>query len=118
MNCTAGLNSDNCPDCGVAPGKHHILDCDIEQCPECGTQLFTCSCPYEPTEADRLPWTGTWPGVKECQEYGWYSRRVSCGWESCGPDDFGDVTEDLNRLRKEAVWDRATKRYVRPDTNN
>ncbi len=106
--------SDNCPDCGASPGEHHVPDCDVEQCPYCGTQLISCSCEDDPPGDDRLPWTGTWPGVEECREYGWYSRRGPGGWEPCGPDVAGDVTEDLNRLRREAVWDRMKKRFIHP----
>ena len=118
MDYSNDFQYNNCPDCGVAPGEYHVNNCDIEQCPDCGGQFISCPCQWEPPIDDRLPWTGTWPGVKECQEYGWFSRRVPDGWESCGLDDSGDVTEDLNRLRREAIWDRATKRFVRPDTNN
>jgi hypothetical protein len=87
----------HCPDCGVSPGTNHSDGCDIEQCPYCGYQLISCPCECEPSIGDRLPWTGTWPGAAECQEYGW----------------FKDKTEDLNRLRSEAVWDQSLKRFIR-----
>jgi hypothetical protein len=90
---------DDCPDCGVAPGHLHAQDCDVEQCPNCGYQLISCSCEDEPPSDDRLPWTGTWPGVEECREFGLFED---------------DGTEDLNRLRTEAVWNRVNKRFVVP----
>lgn len=62
----------------------------------------------------RLPWTGIWPGVLECQEFGWYSKRNPSGpgWVPCEPDD-PQASEDLNRLRKEAVWSRKKGRFIR-----
>jgi hypothetical protein len=99
MDYSNDFQADNCPNCGVAPGKHHILDCDVERCPYCGYQLITCPCESEPPIEDRLPWSGIWPGVEECEEFGWYTE---------------DGEEDLNRLRAEAVWDQVHKRFIDP----
>src|ERR1051326_6028777 len=104
--------SDTCGDCGVAPGQVHERDCDVERCPYCGGQLVSCECPRKPPLDDRIPWTGGWPGVRECREFGWYSRLVpGKGWIPCGADEPG-ATEDLNRLRMEARWDRREKKFV------
>ena len=54
-----------------------------------------------PPQDDRMPWTGLWPGVAECSEFGWY--------EAYSPDEPA-----LNRLRREARWDREAKQFVRP----
>ena len=35
---------DACGDCWAAPGKLHHLGCDIEECPRCHEQLFSCDC--------------------------------------------------------------------------
>jgi hypothetical protein len=68
-----------------------------------------------PVMDDRFPWTGVWPGISECREFGWYAKRVTgvTGWVSCGADEPG-ASEDLNRLSRDAVWDRYEKRFVLP----
>ena len=101
----------NCPDCGVPPGEMHRPDCDIEQCPNCGRQLLTCGC--QPGQrAVRLAWTGHYPGVAECMEFGWYAKLVpGVGWVACAADEPGSM-EDLNRLAMEAEWDPLGMRYI------
>ena len=99
-----------CPDCGVEPGELHDTNCDVERCGRCGGQRFSCGCI---SSSDRMPWTGTWPGVIECQDLGWYARLEpgKTGWHTCDQDDPG-AHEDLNRLAQLANWDRKTKRWV------
>lgn len=59
-----------------------------------------------------MPWTGEWPGVAECREFGWYALlSPSDGWVRCGADQ-PDSTEDLNRLYIEARWDQEEQRFV------
>lgn len=129
---------ETCHDCGAAPGEFHQPGCDVERCPFCGSQITSCGCirlhfvigyDEDPSteqsreweralnEKGRLPWTGEWPGVAECREFGWYSywelgettrRRVSCS------ADHPEASEDLNRLYSgEAVWDADAKRWRR-----
>ena len=33
-----------CGDCGQEIGRYHFMHCDIESCPVCGCQLFSCEC--------------------------------------------------------------------------
>lgn len=106
-----------CPDCGVEPGAMHWRDCDIEQCPNCGRQLLTCRC-SEAQRACRLPWTGHYPGIAECMEFGWYAKFVpSRGWVRCDPGEEGAM-EDLNRLMMEAEWDPLGMRHIKKGTGS
>ena len=101
-----------CPDCGVATGTLHNAGCDIERCPDCGGQYISCGC--HGTD-NRIPWTGEWPGKRECREFGWYAKLVPGvpGWVPCAPDDPG-AHEDLNRLHIDAVWSCERQRFVLP----
>ena len=106
------ITNDSCRDCGARPGEFHEPGCDVEQCPYCGGQLISCECRRKPPLDDRMAWTGLWPGVAECREFGWYARMVSGkGWVSCGSDE-PEAIEDLNRLHIEARWDRGEKKFV------
>jgi hypothetical protein len=85
----------------------------VELCPYCGDQLVRCRCPepYPPLD-DRLLWSGVFPGVDECHEFGWYARLVpGQGWVTCELDEPG-AEPDLYRLHEEACWDREAKRFV------
>ena len=52
-------------------------------------------------EPKAVYWTGWWPGVLECRERGWFTRRTRSGdvWEPCGPEEPG-ASEDLNRWKQ------------------
>src|SRR5205823_2719377 len=79
--------------------------------PRCGLQLLSCEhflfgTTEAPPDEERLPWTGEWPGEAECREFGW--------WCKPSPDD-PEGGPDLNRLRKEGIWDRQRKRFIRKE---
>ena len=97
--------ADNCPDCGVKPGKKHTVGCDIERCPSCGGQALQClgeknkklycaDTGLAVKSKDLLPWTGEWPGLAECREYG---------------------IESLNDLQRLCKWDRKLKKMVKKE---
>ena len=105
-------NEKICHDCGVKPGEIHLTGCDVERCPACGRQALSCECSDEEiNKYSRLPWTGEWPGVSECREFGWYARLVEGrGWVRCEKNDEG-ASEDLNRLYVEAEWNPKLGRF-------
>ncbi len=134
------LEKKDCHDCAAKPGQLHFGGCDTERCPKCGGQIIGCDCFTDetwPADADRLPWTGIWPGVLECIEFGWYSKWVpneiyeedvkqygiekalrNLGadrpgrWVPCGAND-PDAGPNLNRLcGGEATWDQKLKRWT------
>ena len=112
------MNSENlCHDCGAKPGEVHLDGCDVERCPACGGQMISCECSNETIdEYPRLPWTGEWPGVSECREFGWYARLVpGQGWVPCDKNDIG-ASEDLNMLCVDAGWDAKRGKFVLSDT--
>lgn len=60
----------------------------------------------------RMPWDGSWPGDKECREYGLWAKMVpGQGWMPCDPDD-SEAREDLNRLHQVCRWDPVQQRYI------
>jgi hypothetical protein len=100
-----------CPDCSAKPGGNHAHGCDVERCPACGGQRLSCTCQ---TRRRPLPWSGEWPGVMECREFGWYSFLYpGRGWIRCAKDHPG-ATEDLNRLYVDARWDAQRGRFCLP----
>lgn len=105
------------PQLPCCPGKLHRLGCDVECCPQCGQQLISCTHNRpgkvtNPTDEERMPWTGEWPGAAECREFGWFAKLIpGRGWVTC-PSDDPESEPDLNRIAKEAVWDALRKRFV------
>jgi hypothetical protein len=94
----------SCPDCGVAPGSLHVPGCDVERCKQCGWQALSCGCEavsVGDVDSKSTSWTGLWPGVVECRQYGLM---------------LGDGTEDLNAVGVGPgwSWDRDRERWVRP----
>ncbi len=115
-----GSELQNCPACDVTVGERHQDGCGIARCGLHGWQWIACpECcgdydddddddePVErPAEAHPQVWTGTYPGVLECQQMGFWTTR-----------EDGKETEDLNKLASYAFqglvkWDRKKEQWV------
>ena len=50
-----GTDHSPCHDCSVIKGQFHVVGCDVERCPTCGSQTISCDCPYDsgPDVADQ-----------------------------------------------------------------
>ena len=123
-----------CHDCGAFPGEAHEPGCDVERCPICGGQMIACACDSDFRDSPQwrteiielgglLPWTGTWPGVREAIEYDFWcrwtllapserNRYATSGWVRCDKTDQGSKV-DLNRVIEECTWDKHQRRWVR-----
>lgn len=105
---------ERCPDCQTRIGEPHCgegraVACDIARCTATGMQRVQ----HEDCDCDPDIWTGLWPGVMECEEFGWYSYFVPNGrpsWRPCTSDHPG-AAHDLNRLATHARWDPVAKRW-------
>lgn len=45
-----GADAQPCHDCAVIKGQFHVSGCDVERCPKCGGQLFSCECDFDEDE--------------------------------------------------------------------
>jgi hypothetical protein len=60
----------------------------------------------------RLPWTGEWPGVAECREYGLYSYLdKDRGWVNCTAN-HPEAGEDLNSIYHFFDWSAEKRKWV------
>lgn len=106
----------DCPDYGVKPGELHDPGCDAEPCSACGCQAISCGCKLEEyTDLPRVPWSGIWPGVAECVEYGLFCVWVEgFGWKDW--DGEPDASPSLTLLHQVGRWDRDRQRwFVKPE---
>lgn len=103
-------NSATCPKCHARPGDLHTNWCGLARCAFTGLQRSGCQ---HPGTICLTLWSGRWPGMEECEEYGFYYRPVNGRGEPCNADDDG-ADHDFNRLYAECVWDPAQQRMVLP----
>lgn len=117
MNSSVPMLRD-CNNCGVSPRSQHESGCDTARCQYTGLQEISCS--FSSTLNHKIHahtcipdvWTGRWPGVAECEEYGFWSYFVPGQWISCDRD-HPEAVHDLNRLVLECMWDREQQKWIR-----
>lgn len=103
---------ENCPDCIAGVDEFHSENCDVARCAASGFQLISCFLHDEDHECQPTKWSGYWPGVEECFEYGlfaWFWPNV--GFIRCGPD-HPEAICDLNRLIIHYRWDAKLQKRV------
>jgi hypothetical protein len=101
----------------VLPIEYHQEGCDVARCWWTGIQLLQCDYTDHGPQAHNTRWTGEWPGVEECRDYGWFVVLVpGRGWVECNPWDEG-ATEDLNRLISTCDWSVPDQRWVSRSSN-
>ena|GEM_PF-3008169 len=115
---TEGRQMTICHDCAVEPGQPHLDGCDVARCLATGRQRLDCDC----GQCGKDVWTGEWPGLAECREYGFWCYWHGPEWPDASPRGRGWVRceadhpkarEDLNRLHSECRWDKSSGKWVR-----
>jgi hypothetical protein len=106
------VQENRCPDCWVLPGEAHTNGCDVARCLKSGRQRIGCdSFGLDNADCGEDVWTGEWPGLAECREYGlWAKLLPGRGWVICGSSDSG-ATEDLNTLVSKGTWNRELRKW-------
>ena len=105
-----------CGDCAALPGELHSDGCDVARCLATGGQRLSCG---ERHDCGNQVWPGAWPGIAECEEYGWqaeYPEAAKARFREMGWPVPDEPHHDLNRLHSfggETEWDPAACRYRR-----
>ena len=111
----------DCPECGAREGDYHELGCDYEQCPRCGTQMYSCACQRELIGFNRIRWNGSGWGESECEQLGWFAKPVAVQegyhWTPCERYEENSIW-DVNRLLKHCRWDAKKQRWVLREDRN
>jgi hypothetical protein len=103
-----------CPDCAVEIGEGHLYDCDVARCLFDGSQRLICRMWGTDHDCGQDVWTGYWPGILECQKFGfwcyWGPTYGESGFVRCDKD-HPDAMEDLNRLLIACDWNPTTQQW-------
>lgn len=87
---------DYCPDCAVKIGQLHMGSCDVEPCPVCGGQYFSCGCRTDGFFYPRFVWDGHRPckvHIDALIRRGLFTRWVDgAGWVKCDAESPGAPT--------------------------
>lgn len=95
----------SCNDCGAPAGEPHGDDCDVARCLVTGIQRLQCSARHD---CGSQAWPGEWPGVAECEEFGWWaeeSEATKAWFRENGWPVSDEPHHDLNRLHTGTDWD-------------
>ena len=104
--------------CGATPGTYHERGCGVERC-GCrngGQQAVSCDCNDETYEANRLPWTGVWPGKLEAAKNGFFCRDLINSRPSTDPNEVV-MAREQGKIVEWHVPCKEEDEGARPDLN-
>ena len=108
----------NCPDCGVNPAEYHLLNCDIERCPKCNSQLISCGCFTVDVNENDFKWDieklngirrKKWTGVayekemRYCEDNNLWVKWTKNGWEATSAIDPNRI-HDINTATEQMTY--------------